>query len=313
MMPSSTAIFSSSYTFIDDKLRVFLDDRLGSIMHEVATPLRLATVLYIALYGIAIIRGSIAEPLMDFTVRSLKLCFTSALATTNAYTENITSPLFVGLPNALARAISGSETTNVGAAFDQFFAYGAALAAKISNGVTAVDLPSHLISCVVIVVSALAAALGFGVLTVAKVALALLVALGPIFIACALFEASRRFFFGWVSQAVNYVVLFALIVAVFELVLALVAAQWPTIDGETNLKSAGMVFSALCLLGAIFFLQVPNIATGIAGGASTGVADFFAAANFVTRQRRAATGSDARAAAPPARAGGSIRTVGGRS
>lgn len=312
-MPSSTNLFSASYTFIDDRLSVFLGDRLSDLMNEVSMPLRVATTLYIILYGVAIIRGSISEPLIDFAVRGVKICFISALATTNAYTDNITSPLFVGLPNALARAISGTDTTDVGASFDRFFAYGAALAAKISNGATPVDVPSHVISCIVIIVSALATALGFGVLTVAKVALAILVALGPIFIACSLFEASRRYFFGWVSQAVNYIVLFALILAVFELILALVAAEWPTIDAEGNLKSAGMVFSALCLLGAVFFLQVPNIATGIAGGASTGVADFFAAANFVARQPRAPAASDARAAAPPARTGGSIRAAGGRS
>ena len=71
------------------------------------------------------------------------------------------------------------------------------------------------------IIGALAAALGFGVVLVAKLALALLVTLGPIFIACALFDATRRFFFGWLSQAVNYLVLFALIIVIFQLVLSL--------------------------------------------------------------------------------------------
>jgi type IV secretion system protein VirB6 len=41
---------------------------------------------------------------------------------------------------------------------------------------------------------------------------------------------------------------------------------------------AGLLFLALCLLAAIFFLQTPAIAAGIAGGASVGLADFGAAA-----------------------------------
>jgi type IV secretion system protein VirB6 len=282
-MADATAVFSTSYTFIDHRLHSFLNESLARIIDQVETPLRVAIVLYIILYGIAVLRGAIAEPILDFAVRAVKICVTFALATSIAYTENVTSPLFHDLPNALARSISGSNVTDVGGSFDQFFAYGAALSGKISNAATPVDILSYIVACVVFVVTALAASLGFGVVIVAKVALALLVALGPIFIACSLFEASRRFFFGWLSQGVNYVVLFALIITIFQLVLALMAAQWPTIDGEENLKVAGMVFSALCLLGAIFFLQVPSIAAGIAGGASTGVADFFGAMALAKR------------------------------
>ena len=121
------------------------------------------------------------------------------------------------------------------------------------------------------------AALGFAILLLAKLALALLIALGPIFVACALFSATRRFFFGWLAQAVNYLILFALILAVLQLVLALVAGQWSKIEGGDPV-SGGLVFVALCLLAMIFFLQTPTIAAGIAGGASAGLADFANAA-----------------------------------
>lgn len=310
-MADATAIFSTAHTFIDERLGVFLNERLSQLLTEVAPPLRLAVVLYIVLYGIAVIRGAIAEPILDFAIRSLKLCIIVTLATTVAYTENVTAPLFQHLPNALAKAISGSDATNVGSSFDQFFAYGATLASKISNTATPVDVLSYIIACVVFVVTAVASALGFGVVTVSKVALALLVSLGPIFIACSLFDATRRFFFGWLSQSVNYVILFALMITVFQLALALMKAEWPVIDGETNLKIAGMVFSALCLLSAIFFLQVPNIAAGIAGGASTGVADFFAAMALAKRSAQLKTSSKAVLPSTAARpSGGAIRPVG---
>jgi len=130
---------------------------------------------------------------------------------------------------------------------------------------------------VIYVAAALTAALGFGVTLLAKLALALLIALGPLFIACALFNVTRRFFFGWLAQAINYLVLFALILAVLQLVLALVAGQWSRIEGGDPV-AGGLVFVALCLLAMIFFLQTPTIASGIAGGASAGLADFANAA-----------------------------------
>ena len=144
---------------------------------------------------------------------------------------------------------------------------------------------AYVVSGVVFIVTALATALGFGVIMLAKVALALLVTVGPIFIACALFNATRRFFFGWLAQAVNYLTLFALMITVFELVLALVQQQWPSIDSQSNAEVAGMLFSALCILGAIFFLQTPAIAAGIAGGASAGLSDFGAAGAALLRNR----------------------------
>jgi type IV secretion system protein VirB6 len=316
-MASATAVFSTAYTFIDSRLDAFLHIHLSNVISLVTGPLRVALVLYIVLYGIAVVRGAIAEPMIDFVVRSIKLCIVLALATTAAYTTNITDPLFQELPNALARAISGSDVSNVGGSFDQFFAYGAVLADKIAKYSTTFDVLAYIISCVVFIVTAIAAALGFGVIVVAKLALALLVALGPIFIACSIFEGSRRFFFGWLAQAVNYIVLFALMITVFELVLALMKSEWPNIDGETNLKVAGMVFSALCLLGAIFFLQVPGIAAGIAGGASTGVADFFAAGNFaLNRPRRALSTAAPRSSGASnggRPSGGSIKPSGARA
>lgn len=310
---AGVTIFTSAYTFIDTRLNEFLNDRLTTVIHQVDGPLRLALVLYVVLYGISIVRGAISEPMIDFAIRSAKLAIIYALATTSAYSTNITGPLFHGLPNTLARAISGSEVPNVGASFDQFFSYGGALSEKIIKTASVADLGSYIVGGVVFVVTAFSTALGFGVVVVAKIALALLVALGPIFIACALFEATRRFFFGWLSQAVNYIVLFALIITIFQLVLELVRNQWPSIDGHPNSIVAGMIFSALCILGAIFFLQIPSIAAGIAGGASTGVADFFSAARFVSRRTRAverpAIASPTQHTAP---SGGSLKPSGVR-
>lgn len=305
-------IFQPAYSFVDSKLDVFLNDRASSVMAQVSGPLRAALVLYVLLYGFAILRGAIQEPFMDFVVRSLKLAFVYMLATTVAYSTYVTQPLFHVLPDTLAQAISGGGVPNVGSAFDQFFARAAYLAEKIWNKATPVNFAPLILSAVVYIVGALAAAIGFGVVLIAKVALALLVALGPIFVACALFDATRRFFFGWLSQAVNYLVLFALIITVFQLILSLVAQQWGSIDGSDPM-AGGLLFVALCLLGAIFFLQTPAIAAGIAGGASAGLADFANAASLSGVPRPGAPQGPQEASRSAPRGGGSIRPAGGRA
>jgi type IV secretion system protein VirB6 len=311
-MDGDFRIFGPAYVLIDGKLEAFLGDGASRMLAEVAGPVRVALVLYVLLYGFAILRGAIAEPMMDFAIRSVKLALIAMLATTAAYGEWVTQPLFHALPDTLARAIAGTPTGDPGVAFDQFFGRAAYLGQKAAKQVTPMNWIPLLVSGAVFVIGALAAALGFGIAVLAKVALALLVALGPIFIACALFEASRRYFFGWLGQAVNYLVLFALIIAIFQLVLAVVGDQWGRIDGQDPVVG-GLLFIGLCLLGAIFFLQTPAIAAGIAGGASAGLADFGNAVSMGLgggRPLQAATGAGGRPQTP--RAGGSIRPIGAR-
>jgi type IV secretion system protein VirB6 len=304
-------IFQPAYQFVDSKLDVFLNERASSVMAQVSGPLRAALVLYVLLYGFAILRGAIQEPFMDFVVRSIKLAFIYMLATTVAYSTYVTQPLFHVLPDTLAQAISGGGVPDVGSAFDQFFNRAAYLAEKITKEASPIDFGPWILGAAVYIVGALAAAVGFGVVLIAKVALALLVALGPIFVATALFDATRRFFFGWLSQAVNYLVLFALIITVFQLILSLVAQQWDSIDGSDPM-AGGLLFIALCLLGAIFFLQTPAIAAGIAGGASAGLADFANAASLSGIPRSGAPQGPQEAGRSAPKGGGSIRPAGGR-
>ncbi len=304
----SLRVFEPSYLFIDERLNAFLGDRLSSVIAVVEGPLRVALVLYVLLYGYAILRGAISEPVMNFAIRSIKLALLYALATTAAYSGFVTQPLFTDMPNALTQAISGSAAPNVGAAFDQFLAYAGYLSETIAREGSAFDPAPYIVAAAVLVIGALACALGFGVVMVAKLALALLVALGPIFIAAALFDATRRYFFGWLSQAVNYLVLFALMITIFQLVLALVRDQWSAIEGHDPMVG-GLIFIALCLLGAIFFLQTPAIAAGVAGGASAGLADFANAAALGSGRSGRASGPVEAGRAPPP-GGGSIRPQG---
>lgn len=305
-MAGSFKVFEPTWVYIDAKLDTFLHDRLADVIAQVEGPLRIALVLYVILYGFAILRGTITEPIVDFSVRSLKLALIFMLATTPAYSDWITQPLFNVLPDTLTQAISGASAPNVGAAFDSFFNRGVYLGVKIGKTATVTDWQPILLSGIVYLIAALAAALGFGVTLVAKVALALLIALGPIFIACALFDATRRYFFGWLSQAINYIIVMALIITVFQLVLSLVTSMWASIDGQDPMLG-GLLFVALSILGAIFFLQTPAIAAGVAGGASTGIADF---ANAMTPRSQATTSGQPAASAPSRT--GSVQASGAR-
>ena len=151
-------IFQPAYAFVDSKLDVFLNERASSVMAQVSGPLRSALVLYVLLYGFAILRGTIQEPFMDFVVRSLKLAFVYMLATTVAYSTYVTQPLFHVLPDTLTQAISGGGVPDVGSAFDNFFNRAAYLAETITKQASPVDFGPWILGAVVYIVGALAAA-----------------------------------------------------------------------------------------------------------------------------------------------------------
>src|SRR5437879_9469186 len=131
-MAGGFAIFQPSYDFVDGKLDTFLTQDAGKVMALVSGPLRAALVLYVLLYGFAILRGAIQEPLIDFAIRSLQLALTVTLATTPAYGTWISTPLFHTLPDTLSSAISGHAPDSAGSAFDDFFSTVAYLRANIA-------------------------------------------------------------------------------------------------------------------------------------------------------------------------------------
>src|SRR5271156_1352431 len=114
-------VFQPAYSFLDGKLDTFLNADVSNVIAQVSGPMRAALVLYVLLYGFAILRGSISEPIIDFAIRSLKLAFIVMLATTVAYSSWVTTPLFQTLPSTLSQALGGSTSTDPGTAFDQFF------------------------------------------------------------------------------------------------------------------------------------------------------------------------------------------------
>lgn len=299
-------IFTTIFDNVEAGLQTYLNERVAAVIQVVEQPLRIAAVLYIVLFGIAILRGAIEEPFMDFALRAMKIVFIVFLVTTAGYGQYVTGPLFNDLPNLIGNAVSGS-TGNVGATFDSLMGRGFQLAKRISDEGGWFEIGPATYSLAVYVAAAIMAAIGFTVATIVKVVLAMLVAIGPIFIACALFEATRRYFFGWVAQCVNYILLFALVLAMMELVLSLTNSVYPTLQGY-NAQLAGMCYVALSILSLLFFLWAPSIASGIAGGASLGLADFVRPMNAVTRTP---TGGSSRGqSGAGARGGGSVRSAG---
>ncbi|KKW89857.1 type IV secretion system protein [Sphingobium chungbukense] len=313
----ASTLFNDFYIQVDNQLDLFLNERLQNVVEVVRGPLAVGLVIYIALFGYMVMRGIISEPWGELFYRMVKLCLLYIAATTVAYSEWITTPLFHGMPDALSQALSGRTITSVGAAFDDYFNQADSIVLIIrAKAATYIEInPMRLVLIALAVclyaLAGLSATIGFSITIFAKIALAIIIALGPIFIALALFEPTRRFFHGWLGQVFNYIVLMGVIIAITTLISDLGSIAIAAAESKADVTIGAVLFAVYLFLGTIFFFQAPAIATGIAGGAAAGVGAFAGTAwgtmASPLRQRRIARNS--RNLERAARRGGSIEAA----
>ncbi len=107
-------------------------------------------------------------------------------------------------------------------------------------------------------------------LALSSVALSVLLALGPLFIALLLFDATRRLFEAWIAQLANYALITILTVMVAALMLHLVAsyAQQTEALGAAITTVDALNMLLVTVLVFLFMRQIMPVAGGLAGGVS---------------------------------------------
>src|SRR5690606_26306674 len=105
-------------------------------------------------------------------------------------------------------------------------------------------------------------AVGIALILIPKVALAILAALGPLFIACLLFETTKRYFELWIGQVVNYDLLLILHSAGFSFLINIFGnyAGNARFDGQQNIAFVFGGIVSLSVVSIIILCQIPTIA-----------------------------------------------------
>ena len=129
------------------------------------------------------------------------------------------------------------------------------------------------IGLVITICGALVVGLSFAFYMVAKVSLALVLMIGPLFLGCLLFPATRQYAINWIGQCLNHILTCTMFVL-------LVKIQMAAFDKAINMALSGSAFDyvsaellpPLFLLQTIIFLvvvfNIPSIASALTGGAA---------------------------------------------
>lgn len=324
----------------DARVVEFLLERLGSDLQGYAADASTAIigvigpaaasllVIYVLLWGVAIASGQISEPFTDGMKRILWMCVIIAVALTAGVYQDVVVDFFEQVPAELAKAMhtSGGKTVTdaeslapilddcIGKALglgNAVWDNAVALNQLSLLGMTAEGLMLQLLAVILYLSALLAVGIAAATIFVANMGLALLLAVGPLFIVLALFPQTRRWFEAWLGQAVRFVVLFVIIAIVSGLIFPLLGGYYQSLTQGSfaeqalvnALKGIGVSIAVACVL-----VQLYSIATAIGQGAVVRIGDIGArlsgrasgAAPVVVHTAAPASG----AAALPAAAGG---------
>ncbi len=247
---------------------------IGTNTAVIATALEPAVVtlatVYVMVWGYLQLSGRIEEPLVTGLRRIIVLAVVLGAALHLWLYNTVIVDTFYRAPAQLASVVVGAPDPV--ATIDTIWSQGGAVAGFLWNngGVFNGDFGYYVAGAIVWVLMGLLCVYAMFLIALSSIALAVLLALGPLFIALLLFDATRRFFEAWLAQLANYAFITILTVLVAALLLQIVQSY----AAQTAARGAAIVtVDALnmVLVAVLVFLlmrQIMPIAAGLAGGVS---------------------------------------------
>lgn len=158
------------------------------------------------------------------------------------------------------------------AALDNAFSQGMQAANLITQTGTTLSPMPWIYGLVIFCMTVAFGAAALVLFVYAKIAMAVILVLGPIFLICLLWNSTRGFFDKWIQKLVNYALVPIVTSAMLMLVLAIDNNVLP---GLLNTASSGHVefngiwpYLGFCLISALIFTQVLSICSALSGGIS---------------------------------------------
>ena len=236
--------------------------------------------LWVALYGWAVLRHEVPESVPTFVWKVFKIGLVFALALqSGVYIANIAdtaNALSTGVATTfLPAAVDPTTVSTPYALLDAFNDQAGQLVLDLLKdaGITRLDLLFAAVVCSIGNVLFLCMALF--VISLAKLVLTFVIAVGPIFMLCLAWRPTQRFFDSWLSMLLNAVVLawfafFALGLSVYmgQALVQVVQDNGGFLGPNFNVVAESLKYCVVMVLMAIICLQAPSLAAALTGGAA---------------------------------------------
>tara|TARA_R110002020_G_scaffold95187_7_gene228510 strand:+ start:8487 stop:9599 length:1113 start_codon:yes stop_codon:yes gene_type:complete len=282
-----TTFLSDAFVDVNDALGSFTSTFSAGIASEIAPLVAGALTLSFIFLGIMAVRGMLDRPFTEVAVKMLKVSIITTLALTTAVYQTYIIDVFLTMPDdivtgVVANSVSGANletgesaakaietlydlgSYNAGLYFEEFSIN--LMPGKDSN------LMPVVYGLMIWIGTLMCCIMGALWLFIAKIVLAVMLGIGPLFIVCLAFQPTQQYFFSWVGSVLNTVITAVIVIAVFAIFSAIFQVQLEAlvVDPEANnfAEAATYAFLGLVCMGVL--IQVPQYVsqlTGAAGGA----------------------------------------------
>ena len=276
-MAADFHFFEDTFTKLNGSLTTYVNDVAGNIIGAITPVASTLLLIYVMLWGWSTLRGMISEPVTDGVSRIVRLAVIIAISLNLGRYNGYVSDWLWNSPDAVANYIasgysdSASNVQFLDSLMSKIFDLGFAYWAKgMAAGVVMPDFGMITIAILIWMAGIVSTAYGAFLLCLSKMGLAIILAVGPIFILLTIFEGTKRFFDAWLGQALNFVFIVMLAAAGIKLIMTIIekylgVAQTSGALADPSIAQAIPVI-VLCTIVALVLMQVPSMASALGGG-----------------------------------------------
>jgi type IV secretion system protein VirB6 len=262
--------FATFWTWLNEQLTHYIGDNTARVSAAMEPAIVMLATLYVMIWGYLQLTGRIEEPFIVGLKRILTLAVVLGVALRMWLYNTVIVDTFYAAPAELATAvIRAPDPVNM---IDSIWEQGGAVAGYLFNngGVFQGDFGYFIAGVVVWVLMGLLCVYTMFLIALSHVALSILLALGPFFVAMLLFESTKRLFDAWLAQLTNYALITLLTVMAAALLLQIVNSfATQTAARGTAIQTVDALNMVLVsVLVFLFMRQVMPIASSLASGAA---------------------------------------------
>lgn len=267
-------------TQLDGILSTYVLGVVSALMTGIAPIALTAMTIWVTLYGWAVLRNEVSETLPVFMWKVFKIGLVLAFALQSAfYISNVAdtaNALAMGVASTfLPSGVDPTTVTSPYALLDKFNDDASNQVADIMKEASMFRLDLLLAAAVFSFGSVIFLCIALFVVTLAKLFLTFVIAIGPIFVLSLAWRPTARFFDSWLSMVLNAVVLtwfafFALGLSAFMGVSMFKAIQdgGGFLGATFNVLGEATRYCVLMILMGIICFQAPSLASALTGGAA---------------------------------------------